>query len=107
MTDRAAIARGLDQGWSLRRVAERIGRDVSVVSREIARNRRACGYRPVSADVAAQQRRARPKVRKIDANPVLKARVMADLARSRTPRQIAGRLRAEAGREAATRTPTD
>lgn len=38
MSDRAAIARGLEQGWSLRRIAERIGRDVSVVSREIARN---------------------------------------------------------------------
>ncbi|RRD50507.1 helix-turn-helix domain-containing protein [Arachnia propionica] len=99
MTDRAAIARGLDQGWSLRRVAERIGRDVSVVSREIARNTVSGGYRPVSADVAAHQRQCRPKVRKIDANPVLKARIMADLARSRTPRQIAGRLRAEAADE--------
>ena len=96
MTDRAAIARGLEQGWSLRRIAASIGRDVSVVSREIARNRRACGYRPVGADVAAQRRRSRPKTRKIDACPALGARVLADLARSRTPRQIAGRLRAEA-----------
>lgn len=69
MMDRAAIARGLEQGWSLRRIAERIGRDVSVVCREVARNRRACGYRPVGADVAAQRRRARPKTRKIDACP--------------------------------------
>ena len=87
MTDRAAIARGLEQGWSLRRIAASIGRDVSVVSREIARNRRACGYRPVGADVAAQRRRSRPKTRKIDACPALGARVLADLARSRTPRQ--------------------
>lgn len=99
MTDRAAIARGLESGWSLRRIAEQIGRDVSVVSREIARNRRACGYRPVGADVAAQRRRARPKARKIDGCPALRARVLADLARSRSPRQIAGRLRAEAADE--------
>ena len=44
----------------------------------------------------AQKRRSRPKARKIDADPVLKARVLADLKRSRTPRQIVGRLRAEA-----------
>lgn len=39
LMDRAAIVRGLEQGWSLRRIAASIGRDVSVVSREIARNR--------------------------------------------------------------------
>jgi len=77
MTDRAAIARGLDEGWSLRRIAERIGRDVSVVSRQIARNCRACGYRSVGADVAAQRRKARPRTRRIDARPVLRARVLA------------------------------
>ena len=44
----------------------------------------------------AQRRRRRPKTRKIDACPALKARVLADLERSRTPRQIARRLRAEA-----------
>ena len=55
------------------------------------------GYKCVAADVAAQRRRARPKLRKIDADLVLKQRVIADLRRSRTPRQIAGRLRAEAG----------
>lgn len=100
MTDRSGIARGgVDQGWSLRRIAEQIGRDVSVVSREIARNRRSCGYQPVSADVAAQRRRARPQTRTIDACPVLGARVLADVARSRTPRQITGRLRTEAADE--------
>ena len=86
--DRAAIAKGLKEGCSLRRTADRIGRSVSVVSREIRRNGGKCGYQPVTADVKAQKRRSRPKTRKIDADPVLKARVLADLKRSRTPRQI-------------------
>ena len=68
-----------------------------MASREIRRNAtRTRGYRPVWADCAAEQRRARPQARKIDAIPVLAARVRADLKRSRTPRQIAGRLRREA-----------
>jgi len=56
----------------------------------------ALGYGPVTADSAAKGRRCRAQVRKIDADPVLAARVRADLRRSRTPRQIAGRLRLEA-----------
>ena len=36
----------------------------------------------------AQKRRSKPKTRKIDADPVLEARVLADLKRSRTPCQI-------------------
>lgn len=97
VTDRAGIARGLAEGCGLREIARRIGRDVSVVSREVARNQGETGYKCVAADVAAQRRRARPKLRKIDADLMLKQRVIADLRRSRTPRQIAGRLRAEAG----------
>ena len=65
--DRAAIAKGLQEGCSLRRTADRIGRSVSVVSREIRRNGGKCGYQPVTADVKAQKRRSRPKIRKIDA----------------------------------------
>ena len=45
--DRAAIAKGLKEGCSLRRTADRIGRSVSVVSREIRRNGGKCGYQPV------------------------------------------------------------
>lgn len=47
---------------------------------------------PSSVDAARRCTRS-------DACPVLKAKVLADLARSRTPRQIAGRLRAEAADE--------
>ena len=87
--DRAAIAKGLQEGCSLRRTADRIvWIGVRGISRGIRRNGGKCGYQPVTADVKAQKRRSRPKTRKIDADPVLKARVLADLKRSRTPRQI-------------------
>jgi IS30 family transposase len=95
--DRAEIASGLKAGHGVRRIAADIGRNRSVVSREIRRNSAMTrGYRPVSADSAARRRRSRPQARKIDADPVLSARVRADLRRSRTPRQVAGRLRREA-----------
>ncbi|QXT64307.1 IS30 family transposase [Tessaracoccus palaemonis] len=95
--DRAEISTGLKAGWGIRRIAVHIDRAPSVISREIRRNStKTCGYRVVRADVEAQRRRRRPQTRKIDADPVLRARVLGDLKRSRTPRQIAGRLRLEA-----------
>ena len=96
--DRAQIAVGLKQGLSDAVIGELIGRDRSVVWRERGRNStRTRGYRPVSADVRAERRRARRQIRRVDADPVLRARVVKDLSRSRTPRQVAGRLRLEAG----------
>ena len=95
--DRAEIATGLKAGQTVTDIARSIDRDKSIVSREIRRNTTAAGnYRVVAADKAAAQRRSRPQARVIDADPVLGARVRADLQRSRTPRQIAGRLRLEA-----------
>jgi IS30 family transposase len=74
-----------------------IGRDRTVIWRERSRNSwKTRGYQPVAADAKARRRRSRPQERAIDADPVLQTRVRADLKRSRTPRQIAGRLRREA-----------
>ncbi|VEG75785.1 Transposase and inactivated derivatives, IS30 family [Actinomyces slackii] len=95
--DRSEIATGTKAGWSVRRIARHLGRCPSVISREIRRNStKTRGYQAVGADVAAQRRRARPQRRKVAADPVLKARVDADLAASWTPNQISGRLRLEA-----------
>ena len=95
--DRAQIAVGIKQGLRDREIGVLIGRDHSVVWRERRRNCLKSGeYKPVSADCRAQRRRARPQARVIDCDPVLAARVKTDLLRSRTPRQIAGRLRLEA-----------
>lgn len=95
--DRAEIGAGMQAGLGVREIARRIGRDPSVVSREIRRNRtKTRGYRIVTADTRARRARSRAQARKVAVDPVLQDRVRADLARSRTPRQIAGRLRAEA-----------
>ena len=87
--DRAAIAKGLQEGCSLRRTADRIvWIGVRGISGDTPQRREVWVSARVAADVKAQKRRSRPKTRKIDADPVLKARVLADLKRSRTPRQI-------------------
>lgn len=64
--DRAVIAAGLRRELSLTQIGELIGRDVSVVSREVARNKGADGsyWGPV-AHRAAHERRRRPKVFKL------------------------------------------
>ncbi|WP_440136969.1 IS30 family transposase, partial [Georgenia satyanarayanai] len=96
-TDRAEISTGLKAGWTVRRIAEYLDRSPSVVSREIRRNAtKTRGYKMVTADCRAQRRRSRPQRGKVEADPVLRARVLADLKHSRTPRQIAGRLHLEA-----------
>src|SRR5680860_1406970 len=97
VTDRVEIAQGLKAGWSIRAIAAHIDRSPSVVSREVRRNwLKTRGYRLVHADCAAQKRRRRPQVGKVASDQVLRARVLTDLGQSRTPRQIAGRLRLEA-----------
>lgn len=96
--DRAEIGAGLQAGVGIREIARRIDRSPSVVSREVRRNQtKTRGYRIVTADARAARPRSRPQARKVVCDPVLEARVRQDLRRSRTPRQIAGRLRAEAG----------
>ena len=95
--DRADIAVGIQAGLSDTEIADKIGRDRTIVWRERRRNStKSRGYRPVHADYEAQRRRRRPQAFKIDTDPVLEARVRADLGRSRTPRQIASRLHLEA-----------
>jgi IS30 family transposase len=97
LEDRTQIAVGIKQGQSDREIGELVGRDHTVIWRERHRNTtKTRGYKPATADTKARRRRARPQPRVIEADPVLKARVLADLGRSRTPRQIAGRLHLEA-----------
>lgn len=94
--DRAEIATGRKAGWGIRRIARHLARDPSVVSREVARNSYlTAGYQSVHADCEAERNRSRPQVLKIVKDPVLEARVLADLKLGRSPRAIAGRLAAE------------
>ncbi|WP_406467971.1 helix-turn-helix domain-containing protein [Streptomyces hirsutus] len=83
-----AVGRARDEG--VREIARRIGRDPSVVSREIRRNSSRRGYRASTADRRAAQRRRRPQRQVLNTDLVLRERVLADLRYGRTPNQIAG-----------------
>jgi IS30 family transposase len=71
LEEREEISRGVASGESLRSVASRLGRLVSTVSREVARNGGRLKYRAMRADQAAFRRARRPKVCKLAANPTL------------------------------------
>lgn len=88
--DRAVIQAGLAQGLSLAAVGRLVGRDRSVVSREVARNRGPDGvYRSGWAQRAAAARRARPKTPKLVANPALAAQVTGWLDQGWSPGLVA------------------
>jgi IS30 family transposase len=92
LADREEISRCLAAQVQQKDIAVAIGRSPSVVSREIARHGGRRAYRAHRADTGAGKSRRRPKCRKIDADPVLRERVIADLRRARSPQQISGRL---------------
>jgi IS30 family transposase len=94
--DRAVIAAGVDAQWSQARIARVIGRDRSVVLREIERNKGSDGsYHGAVAHRAAHERRKRPKVFKLRANPGLCRRIEAWMDDGWSPGLIAQCLRAE------------
>ena len=75
-------------------IARALGRCRQTVWREIARNTDPDGvYRAPVASAAAQERLARPKTRRLDADRVLRAEVVALLEDGASPRQISARLR--------------
>ena len=94
--EREEIALGLARGESMRQVAARLGRNVSTISREVARNRDGQGRCRASVAYAwAYERASRPKLAKLRVNVALRWRVEQDLGKKYSPEQIAGRLRAD------------
>jgi transposase, IS30 family len=59
LADREEISRGLVESLEYKDIAVRIGRDASVVSREVVRHAGRDGYRAVSAEAAAAVGRSR------------------------------------------------
>jgi IS30 family transposase len=98
LTEREEISAGLAGGASLRAIGRALGRPVSTIAREVARNRPVVGqYRAVGAQVKAEARARRPKPAKLAVNARLHDYVQKQL-RSKSkpsPEQIAGRLRVD------------
>ena len=69
------------------------GRSESVICREITRNGGREKYRSHRAQSRAEEGRCRPKARKMDADPVLRSRVVSGLRGGFSPDQVAGRLK--------------
>jgi IS30 family transposase len=92
MAEREEISRGVAAGESCWKVAARLGRAPSTVSRELARNGGRHRYRAQAADAAAFRRAQRPKAAKLVVQPRLRAVVEAKLALRWSPEQIAGWL---------------
>jgi len=96
---RYELARLREAGHSMRAIAVKLRRNVSTISRELARNRdpRTGCYQPERAHRLAWERQRRPKQSKIAKHPALRAEVQAMLNRRYSPEQVAGRLRLQHG----------
>lgn len=92
LSDREEISRGLAEGLSYREIALVVGRDPSVVSREVRRHGGRTVYRAAAAHERAQTGRRRPKSMAVDRHPRLRGIVTALLRRGWSPASIAGRL---------------
>jgi len=90
--DREEISRGLAEDLLFIEIAGRIGRDASVISREVARHGGRGDYRAVDADQVACVVRARPKRLAVERSPRLRAVVGRQLRGGWSPASIAGRL---------------
>lgn len=95
LLDREEISRGIAESLEYSQIAARIGRDASIVSREIARHGGRDGYRATTAHRTAARHRARPKPRAVDSRPGTRQTVTQLLKRGWSPASIAGRLRRE------------
>jgi transposase, IS30 family len=92
LVDREEISRGLAEGLRYKEIAVRLGRDPSVISRDVARHGGRVGYRAVGADVAVRASRERPKVFAVERSPRLREVVRRQLRGGWSPASIAGRL---------------
>jgi len=95
LADREEISRGLAEGLQYREIGLRLGRDSSVISREVGRHGGRERYRAAAADTAARAGRERPKLFAVERSPRLRAVVCQQLRDGWSPASIAGRLPVE------------
>jgi IS30 family transposase len=94
VSEREEISRGVAAGESARRVAARLGRSPSTVTRELARHGGRRRYRAGEADQRAWESARRPQVCKLAGQPALRELVAGKLEQDWSPEQIAGWLKA-------------
>lgn len=92
--EREEISRGLVSGRSFRQLGRDLGRAVSTISREVARNGGRRAYRAARADERALDRARRPKPCQLAFSPALCKLVAGKLSGQWSPQQIAGWLKA-------------
>lgn len=95
LDEREEISRGIAAGDSVRRIARRLGRAPSTVSRELKRHGGREAYRASEADDRAWERARRPKRCRLASHARLRWRVAQKLALQWSPQQISGWLRRE------------
>ena len=95
LRDREEISRGLIAGFSIRKIAEQLGRSPSTISREINRNQGRQKYRATDADERAWRRALRPKSYLLADNRSLQTVVAKKLADHWSPQQVSGWLKVE------------
>jgi len=93
LDEREEISRGIAAGRSIRRIAARLGRSPSTVSREVRRHGGRSSYRATEADTRAWERALRPKRCRLARYPELRWRVAEKLALEWSPEQISGWLK--------------
>jgi transposase, IS30 family len=71
--DREELSRGLAEGLQYNEIVLRLGRDSSVISREVGCHGGRAGYRAVAAQDAACAGRERPKCFAVERSPRLRA----------------------------------
>ena len=95
LTDREEISRGLAESLEYTEIGLRLGRDSSVISREVARHGGRERYRAAAAHEVACAGRERPKLFAVERSPRLRAVVCQQLRAGWSPASIAGRLPVE------------
>jgi IS30 family transposase len=95
LVEREDISRGIAVGWSIRRIADDLGRSASTVSREVARHGGRGDYRATEADAGAWEATLRPKPCLLGVNRRLQRIVTSKLSLDWSPEQVSGWLKAE------------
>jgi IS30 family transposase len=95
LVEREDISRGIAVGWSIRRIADDLGRSASTVSREVTRHGGRSDYRATEADARAWEAMLRPKPCLLGVNRRLQRIVTSKLSLDWSPEQVSGWLKAE------------